>query len=99
MCGIVGIIAKSNAGFYNDQADLLEQMLLCDTLRGPDSTGVFGVTKNGNVSILKAAVPGYDFIKTPEFRNFRGNMIQRYTAVIGHNRKATKGSVKPENAH
>lgn len=99
MCGIVGVIAKSPSGFYSAQCDIFEQLLYADTVRGEDSTGVFGVTKNGNISSLKSAQPGYDFIRTDEFRSWRGNMLQRYTVAIGHNRKATKGEIKGENAH
>lgn len=99
MCGIVGIISRGSFGFYQSQAQLLKGMLYADTLRGADSTGVFGVTKNGNVSILKSVLPGYEFVQTKEFDKFMSAMTRHYLVAIGHNRKATRGDIKPENAH
>lgn len=99
MCGIVGLIAKRKWGFYNSHANLLRGMIYADTIRGADSTGVFGITKNGNVTILKSILPGYEFIRLKEFDRFHSSMIKNYSVAIGHNRKATKGDIKPENAH
>jgi predicted glutamine amidotransferase len=99
MCGIVGLISKRKWGFYNGHADVFKELLFVDTLRGPDSTGVFGVTKNANVSILKAAIPGPQFIELDNFKKFCDSMTKNYVAVIGHNRKATKGSISAKNAH
>jgi hypothetical protein len=99
MCGIVGLIAKRRFGFYMAQEEIFRDLLFVDTLRGPDSTGVFGITKAGNVSTLKAAVSGPQFVELEDFKNFQRSMSRNYMAVIGHNRKATKGNVTGKNAH
>lgn len=79
--------------------DTFELMLFLDTLRGEDSTGVFLVDNIGNVMIAKAAVDGPNFLQSKEWRDIRTAAIQRGFALVGHNRKATRGSITDENAH
>ena len=74
-------------------------MLWLDTLRGDDATGVFLVDNKGNVEIAKAAVDGPTFIKSKEWAEIRRAAITRGSVLVGHNRKATRGSVTDENAH
>ncbi len=98
MCGIVGVIAKnSKLPWHAD--DLFEQMLYMDTIRGPDSTGSFGVTRQGVVDIIKGDAPGHLFIESSAFLKFKNKICNDYLVAIGHNRKATKGTVNPHNAH
>ena len=99
MCGIVGMITGYNNGFSYNEADTFKEMLFLDTLRGWDSTGVFCVSNRNNVDILKAAVPGSDFIHTEEYKEFKGEVVFSGKFVVGHNRSATRGTVKDENAH
>ena len=99
MCGIVGLISKQHNGFWAQERDLFRNMLVADTLRGEDSTGVFGVTGSGEVDILKGDADGHLFTKCTDYRMFHNKITSSYKVVIGHNRKATQGVVKPENAH
>ena len=97
MCGIVGIIAKDRMPFFGD--DVFTELLRADTIRGEDSTGVFGVTHGNKVDIVKGNANGYIFTASPNYDKFKRKIYQKYAAVIGHNRKATKGSITPHNAH
>lgn len=99
MCGLVAVINKYRNGFSNDQLDVFEQLLFIDTLRGEDSTGVFGVSSDGNVNITKGAVDGPKFVNTSEWKAHRSKAFANGWALIGHNRKATRGSINDENAH
>ena len=56
MCGLVALIAKRQAGFFSPDQDIFKQMLYADAVRGWDATGVFGVTKGGNIDVKKQAV-------------------------------------------
>jgi hypothetical protein len=99
MCGIVGFITAKRNGFTSKEADAFQDMLFVDTLRGWDSTGVFGRDRNGNIGAHKAAVSGARFICTKEFKEFRTQAVMKGTFMIGHNRAATRGEVSDENAH
>jgi hypothetical protein len=74
-------------------------LLFFDTLRGFDSTGVFGVDKHANVEIHKAALNGLEFIQQNEFKSFKNFLSMKAMFAVGHNRAATRGSVNDKNAH
>lgn len=99
MCGIVGIISKQQYGFYKAQADLFTNMLAMDTIRGEDSTGVFGVDKAGKFAYMKGDTDGWTFTQSANYEKFENAIIRDFRIVIGHNRKATKGTINPHNAH
>ena len=71
MCGIVGVVSNCANGFSIKEMAMFAQLLFLDTVRGFDSTGVFGVSNNKNVVIHKDAVHGLDFIQTKEFKEFK----------------------------
>ena len=99
MCGIVGVVAKSPSGLYSDQADIFEELLYADGVRGMDSTGVFQVSYKNKVNVLKqAANPGV-FCATDSFQRFKKELPKSARLVIGHNRKATWGDITSKNAH
>ncbi len=99
MCGIVGMVAKEAAGFYYNHAELFKQMLLCDSVRGEDSTGVFGVLRNKQVRLAKQAAAPQIFYETKAWDKFITMMTKEMQIVVGHNRSATKGLINNENAH
>lgn len=99
MCGIVGLITGFSNGFSNDETKVFRDMLLIDTLRGFDSTGVFGVDYDGNVEVLKEASNGASFIQTFDYKAFDSWLCQRGMYAVGHNRAATRGSITDKNAH
>ena len=99
MCGIVGVITAAMNGFAHDELQAFKDLLVVDTLRGYDSTGVFGVSNRGNVGILKAAITGPQFVNTTEYDNFTKDLYREGQFLVGHNRFATRGSVSDKNAH
>lgn len=99
MCGIVGVITAAMNGFAHDELQAFKDLLVVDTLRGYDSTGVFGVSNRGNVGILKAAITGPQFVNTTEYDNFTKDLYREGQFLVGHNRWATRGSVSDKNAH
>jgi len=99
MCGIIALVAKHQAGFYMPDTTLFSQMLVADSLRGADSTGVFGVKRNGSVDFVKVGAHPYALLNSKQYSKWAQSMIQDFTIVVGHNRKATSGDVNNENAH
>lgn len=99
MCGIVGIVSAYGNGFSTPEAEAFQRMLFLDTFRGWDSTGVFGVDNHANVGILKEASMGPLFITKPEYQEWHRKLIQNGKFAVGHNRAATRGTIKDENAH
>lgn len=99
MCGIVGIITNQRNGFGYKELEAFETMLFLDTLRGWDSTGVFGVTNDKDVYIAKEASHAPDFLQQKEWKDVRGKMFSRGKYLVGHNRAATRGVVNDKNAH
>lgn len=99
MCGIVGIVSNCVNGFTQKEMGVFTDLLFLDTLRGFDSTGVFGVHGNSNLVMHKDALHGLDFVSTPEYRSFKAEMISTGKIMVGHNRAATRGNVVDKNAH
>lgn len=99
MCGIVGMVLKTNAGFAKVSEDIFDQLVYANTLRGDDSTGLIAVEKDTTFHVAKDASPGWWFIN--EFRKTKisKSMWNRGKALIGHNRKRTVGAVSDETAH
>lgn len=99
MCGIVGVVSGRSFGVSASEADSFSKMLFIDTFRGWDSTGVFSVDKYSNVQIHKAALSAPDFLRTKEYNKFIKDAAHEALVLVGHNRAATRGTVKDANAH
>lgn len=99
MCGLVGVISKYSNGFTQKQKDIFSTLLFVDTLRGEDSTGAFLVTNKGDLKMIKDSTHALDFITNKEYDTLLSEAFSRGAALVGHNRKATKGTISPENAH
>lgn len=99
MCGIVGTIAAYGNGFTMDEARAFRDMVVVDSLRGFDSTGVFTVAHNGNMEMLKEASTGATFVTRKEYAEFNTEVVMRGMFAVGHNRAATRGTVNDVNAH
>lgn len=78
----------------------MKQLLIVNTLRGSDSTGIFAVpiVKGGETRVFKRAVEGTDFVNLKQTESILTN-IEKFWAVVGHNRAATLGKVNSTNAH
>ncbi len=99
MCGIVGVIAKNKAALWPGDLTIFEEMLIVDSLRGKDSTGVFAVLGNSQVRITKAATHPLNFVGTKQWEDTRSMAVSTGHIVVGHNRKATQGAITRDNAH
>jgi hypothetical protein len=99
MCGIVGMVAKTGSGFWTAQADIFEELLYLDGVRGMDSTGAFQVSFNNSIRVAKQASNPGIFVNTDTFKGFKNDISKRAKIVIGHNRKATWGDISSKNAH
>lgn len=100
MCGIVGIVSKLAQGFYQSDVELFKNMLVADSVRGTEGTGMFGVDKNtSDVTVLKQASNPYDLINTRHFESMMTNMERDFHIIVGHNRKATGTTIKNDNTH
>lgn len=99
MCGIVAVINKFTNGFTQAQLDAFESLVYIDGLRGMDSTGVIKVSNDGTFLTLKGAVAGPNFLEEKQWETVRREAFTTGSALIGHNRKATKGTINDENAH
>ena len=99
MCGIVGMLSRKPAGFFHSDMDIMEGMLLLDTLRGEDSTGVFTVAKDNSVAITKIGSHPLHLFASNGWGKYRQKVINNGRVCIGHNRKATAGAINSQNAH
>lgn len=99
MCGIVAMISKSQSGFVYSDLDLFQSMLVSDSIRGEDSTGVFGVYKNKQARTIKVAAEPHNLFRCDEWNDFRTKAINSMNVLVGHNRYATRGAVNTTNAH
>lgn len=99
MCGIVGMVTSKDHGFISSEQRIFSQLLWANTLRGNDSTGIFGVNKYGNLDYVKTKGHAGTLMSSREYKEFDDNIFSDYHMVVGHNRKATKGWVNDENAH
>lgn len=74
-------------------------MLWADALRGWDSTGLFSVNKHGNGEWIKAKGSPGQFLALKSFNDILTSSIATGKILIGHNRKATQGTITDSNAH
>src|SRR6266852_5194032 len=98
MCGIVGIICKDKKGLFAFDREIFEEALIADSIRGLDSTGVFGVSMENEIHLVKQAIDPITFFKSQAYKEW-GNKVPRFRAIVGHNRKATTGTITSQNAH
>lgn len=93
MCGLVGAAGP----LTGKHEKAVKQMLIFDSIRGEDSTGVAVVNRKGDEIILAKQVGDpFQLFYTKQFELAfkRVNKV-----IIGHNRYATQGKVNRQNAH
>lgn len=99
MCGLVSVVSKNLNGFWKPQVDMFHELLFVDNFRGDDSTGMFLVDKDGDLEMLKEATDSPTFQKSKDYGDLMRKAFHGGRAVVGHNRKATKGTINDANAH
>ena len=97
MCGIVGYISLEDKKHEIAKRHFSDYALMLDTMRGYDSTGIIRVTDKFDVHTAHTTMQGREYVHTAKYDKF----MQKFPswAFIGHNRAATAGSIKLENAH
>lgn len=94
MCGLVGMAGDING----THEKLFKQLLVIDSLRGEDSTGILGVRKHDEEEYILAKQLGnpFEVLDTSASKKiFSGSS----RILLGHNRFATQGKVNKSNAH
>src|SRR5258706_8956735 len=102
MCGIVGIGNYSNSAISMYERDIFMDMLVADSARGVDGTGIFRInTKGGKVDWAKAYGNPFDLFRSEGFvHSFWEPVTSLYIRwLVGHNRYATTGSKDTASAH
>ena len=99
MCGIVALLSRTPNNFFSTDVDLFQELLIVDSLRGADGTGITGVYDSGNAFIYKVGSHPYALITHPDWLSIRNRMYRNCVAIIGHNRKATVGKISNETSH
>lgn len=92
MCGIVGIFGKLSA----DHDRAFKNMLVFDSIRGTDSTGVAAVGRYVDTMVAKQVGNPFELMEHASFDK-AVNRINR--CLIGHNRYKTTGAGTRRNAH
>ena len=100
MCGLVGMAGNI---ILSTHGKMFRDMLLFDSVRGMDSTGVALVPLNQTLSVQiqkELGGPTNLFeLSTNTLLNLRGIPTVQSRCLIGHNRAATLGAVSVNNAH
>lgn len=92
MCGIVGIAGD----LTGKEEGLFKQLLIVNSLRGIDSTGVAVIDKDKEVKIVKSVGDTFQLIDRAEYNKA---LMGKNHVLIGHNRWATTGKITRKNAH
>lgn len=93
ICGLVGVAGVVGA----KEEKIVKELLIVDSLRGVDSTGIAVVPRaGGDVKLAKKLGHAYELIEHRYFNQALGGL---HRAIIGHNRWGTIGRVSSANAH
>ena len=93
MCGHVGLAGALELKDENT----LKKLLMFDYFRGPDSTGLAVLRKNGETKVVKMASHPLNLFDSGRYKDAANAYNSR--VFLGHNRAATKGVVNDYNAH
>lgn len=97
MCGICGVYSLQ---YTTPERDLFQRLLLLNSFRGMDSTGVVKIRDKPrlNCTKIRAVLPSPEFIFTEKGSKFIAE-TDKVIGMFGHTRSATKGTVTAQNAH
>ena len=96
MCGIVSYMSETTT-YRKDYENMLRDLLIVDTVRGFDSTGLMYEDAT-HTRTLKKAMPGYDFVQLRQAQRALSDYYRGHY-MVGHNRAATVGKVGEDTAH
>lgn len=82
------------------EESMFDVLMTLSSLRGTDSSGVFGVSKDKLIaSCYKEVMNPISFLSMPLYDKFRTEFITSKSALIGHTRHATAGGFGLDAAH
>jgi len=98
MCGLIGL---ATTNIFGNDLKFVRQALVCDTFRGPHSTGIIAVNGGAKPFIYKRVLDGTRFVETKAYQKLEKEALaaQGTVAIMGHNRWATQGKIVVANAH
>jgi len=102
MCGLCGLLGPLPRGQRTRAAALetFSRLLLLAEPRGPHATGVAWIAGDGAFRVEKAPLPARRFVLTPEYLDWLAAVPADVTALLGHTRWPTRGTVhQPTNNH
>ena len=100
MCGIFGILSEKTLAFdrVGRYKNFLSDATIASSLRGMDSSGVFGIKRSGEAEVTKRPIAPWDFLcQVPTPRLYSD--VNDYSIVVGHVRSATRGNPSYSNSH
>ena len=95
MCGLVGAVGSSV--YLNEK--IFHQLLVVDSVRGLDSTGVLAVFNDWSWRVKKNIGPPFNLMYRPDYQEQITKNKKPVFVWMGHNRAATRGEVNHRNAH
>lgn len=96
MCGIAAILLHPQErpeNIWQDIRKSITENLLANEERGKDAAGVAVVQTNGTVVMAKMPVSASEFVVTEQYHSVLSQIGPQTTAILGHTRKPTKGTV------
>lgn len=92
MCGLVGVAGD----ILLPMEKVMKTLLILDSVRGIDSTGLAAISRFADPIIAKAVGNPYELAETAAYTKSFARMNR---VLMGHNRWATQGNVTRANAH
>lgn len=101
MCGIVGMGSFWSAGVDQPERNAFYNMLIADTVRGTDGTGIMLMTDKGKVHTMKEVGTPFNLFWKKGFKKHIEDPFakEHIRFAVGHNRSATRGTINANNAH
>ncbi len=103
MCGHIGYVVsdKGKKGVWSDALSSYMRLgLYMDIVRGKDATGLaFRKSMYVQPQVIKKALPAYEFLELAKVDEVFAAKTFPPLWCIGHNRAATRGDKRSENAH
>lgn len=95
MCGIVGFISGKSLGASDSDCKAFYNLLLADTVRGEDGTGMYWQDDQGKNWYYKDVGPAAQVVTRATVKKF----LDDSRFAVGHNRAATLGELDKEHTH
>lgn len=105
MCGIVGVLRLDAYGCNYKEKEVFQDLLICNSVRGTDGTGVFIVNGDKEPRTLKVGSQPFALLWSDKWGKFftppvDGKQKKKDDKIIiGHNRLKTTGKNSTEHAH